>query len=205
MVTEEAINYLRRDKILRNIIDNTELRDRFGKEDIFVSLVGSIVSQQLSVKAAATIYARLLALFPKNKLSLSTLYEMSDESLRAVGLSNQKCAYVKNVALFFLDHPIKKTQWQKLSDEEVINKLTSIKGVGKWTVQMLLMFTLQRPDVMPYDDLIIRNSILTYYNISSSGKEMISDLDKITIKWSPYRTVACLYLWAAKDNLKSFT
>jgi DNA-3-methyladenine glycosylase II len=202
-ILEEAITKLRKDKVLRKFIDDIDLPDRTKKESIFISLLGSIVSQQLSTKAAATIYSRFLDLFPKRKPTPKLVIEMDHGVLRNCGLSNQKASYVKNLSEFFLIHPIENKHWDKHSDEELIEKLSSIKGIGKWTVQMTLMFTLDRHDILPVDDLIIRNSIVKYYGIESDGKIQIEEIYKVAEKWRPYRTIASMYLWAAKDNLKS--
>jgi DNA-3-methyladenine glycosylase II len=103
---------------------------------------------------------------------------------------------VKNVAAFFINNELNKSVWKKMGDEEIIEKLSSIKGVGKWTVQMVLMFHLDRQDVLPLDDLIIKNTMINLYKVKETGKEQRI---KIASKWSPYRTIACRYLWAAKD------
>jgi DNA-3-methyladenine glycosylase II len=97
--------------------------------------------------------------------------------------------------------PLDNKYWLKLSDEEIIKELTKIKGIGVWTVQMMLMFNLGRPDILPLDDLIIKNYIIKYYKVDENlpKKELIEKLEKIAKKWAPYKTYACLYLWASKD------
>ncbi len=200
-INESALSHLRKDKILRKIIDTTPLFPRVKKESVYHSLLGSIISQQLSTKAAATIHQRFLDIFdgqPHPELVIRT----DHTQLRSCGLSNQKANYVKNLATYFLDQPIEKRYWNKFEDEEIIQMLSSIKGIGKWTVQMTLMFTLERPDVFPIDDLIIKNSVIHYYNLDRTDKNLIQNVHKIAEKWSPYRSFACYYFWAAKDNLK---
>lgn len=200
-INESALSHLRKDKILRKIIDQTTLPEREKKGSIYNSLLGSIISQQLSTKAAATIHSRFLHLFdgkPHPELVIETEHEV----FRSVGLSNQKAIYVKNVADFFQKHPTEMKYWNKLDDETIIKELTSIKVVGKWTVQMTLMFTLDRLDVLPVDDLIIRNSIIKYYNLDQSSNGVLDEIHRVGEKWRPYRSVACFYLWAAKDGLK---
>lgn len=201
-LSEKAIEHLLKDKILSKIIKSNTLPVRNTKDDVYISLLGSIVSQQLSTKAAATIYDRFINLFDDKIPAPENLIKISIEELRAVGLSNQKASYVKNIAEHFLKNPRDKKYWVKKSDDEIIQELTSIKGVGVWTVQMVLMFTLKREDVFPINDLIIRNSVIKYYNITDQGKEQIKVIEKIVAKWSPYKSIACLYLWAAKDGLK---
>lgn len=200
-INESALSHLRKDKILRKIIDTTPLFPRVKKESVYHSLLGSIISQQLSTKAAATIHQRFLDIYdgkPHPELVINTHHEQ----LRGCGLSNQKANYVKNLATYFLDQPIEKKYWNKFEDEEIIQMLSSIKGIGKWTVQMTLMFTLERPNVFPIDDLIIKNSVIHYYNLDRNDKDIIHNVNKIAEKWSPYRSFACFYFWAAKDNLK---
>lgn len=198
---DSSLIHLRKDKILKKFIDNIELPQRTKKgKNVYVNLLSSIISQQLSTKAAATIFSRFMTYF-KNDPSPEILISTDDDVLRSLGLSFQKIGYVKNIARFFENKDATMKYWNKKTNDEIIVELTSIKGVGVWTVQMLLMFTLNREDVFPIDDLIIRNSVIKYYNINSEGKQRVEEILKISNKWSPYRTTACLYLWAAKDNL----
>mgnify|MGYP003411438967 CR=1 FL=1 len=201
-LNEKAIEHLLKDKILSKIIKSNTLPERNTKDDVYISLLGSIVSQQLSTKAAATIYDRFIHLFEDKVPTPENLIKISVEKLRAVGLSNQKASYVKNIAEHFIQNPRDKKYWNKRSDDEIIQELTSIKGVGVWTVQMVLMFTLKREDIFPINDLIIRNSVIKYYKITDQGKEQLKVIEKIVAKWSPYKSIACYYLWAAKDGLK---
>jgi DNA-3-methyladenine glycosylase II len=201
-VNQKAIEHLSKDRILYKIIKSHTLTKRTVKEDVYISLLGSIISQQLSTKAASTIYSRFIGLFEDNYPHPELLIRYDVEKLRKVGLSNQKSGYVKNIAEFFINKNTSIKYWNKKTDEEIIKELISIKGVGEWTVQMMLMFTLKREDVLPLNDLIIRNSIVRYYSINETGKELLMRIEKITAKWRPYRSIACYYLWAAKDNLK---
>lgn len=200
-INESALSHLRKDKILRKIIDQTALPEREKKSNIYHSLLGSIISQQLSTKAAATIHSRFINLFD-GKPHPEWVIDTEHEVFRSVGLSNQKAVYVKNVAEFFLQHPVDNKYWNKKDDDTIIKELVSIKGVGKWTVQMTLMFTLNRPDVLPVDDLIIRNSIIRYYGLDANSKTIIEEIYSVGEKWKPYRSIACFYLWAAKDGIK---
>ncbi|MBK8701711.1 MAG: DNA-3-methyladenine glycosylase 2 family protein [Saprospiraceae bacterium] len=201
-INESIISHLRKDKILRKIVDLNSPPSRASSNDVYESLLGSIVSQQLSTKAAETIYRRLLALYEDRGAHPEHILQTSHEELRACGLSNQKAMYVKNLAEYFLKVPKDNKYWNKLDDDEIIGRLSSIKGIGKWTVQMTLMFTLNRPDVFPVDDLIIRNSIISYYKLQATGKELHEVLHRVAEKWRPYRSFACFYLWTNKDNLK---
>lgn len=123
------------------------------------------------------------------------------ESLRGIGLSGAKTAYVHNVAAYFLEHNITDTTLEKMSDEEVVETLLPIKGVGRWTVEMLLMFTLGREDVFAPDDLGIQQAMMGLYGLNaSSKKELIAEMRRIAEEWKPYRTYACLHLWRWKDS-----
>lgn len=199
-INETIILHLRKDKVLKKIIDKIELPVRSKKANVYDSLIGSIVSQQLSVKAASTIHSRFLDLYGGATPSPHQILATDFETMRAAGLSGQKSKYLKNLAEYFLTNPIDNKHWLKKSDEQIIAELSSIKGIGVWTVQMMLMFNLGRPDVFPVDDLIIRQFIIKYYKVEADNKkDELHKLHKIAEKWSPYRSHACLYLWASKD------
>ena len=198
-VSESILLHLHQDKILSPIIDKCTLTIHKAPLQLFDDLLRSIVSQQLSTKAAATIYDRFLALFENKMPTPDQIKKQSDAQLRAVGLSGQKSAYIRNVVDHFDANNLYNRNWDNYSDGEIIDELTKIKGVGKWTVEMILMFSLHRPDVLPLDDLIIRNSMISFYNITSEKKQQIVDLTQIAEKWRPYRSYACRYLWASKD------
>ena len=171
------------------------------QEDLFSYLCASIIGQQLSVKVAAIIRDRFFMLFhTREELAIQILKKDLD-ALKSVGLSNSKAQYIKNIATFYLEQ---KNNWELLhsmTDDEIIEFLTQIKGVGKWTVEMLLMFAMGREDVFPDDDLGIQQSLVRLYNIKSdSKKDLKRKMQRISAKWSPYRTYACLHLWKWKDN-----
>lgn len=198
-VSESILLHLHQDKILSPIIDKCTLTIHKAPLQLFDDLLRSIVSQQLSTKAAATIYDRFLSLFENKIPTPDQIKKQSDAQLRAVGLSGQKSAYIRNVVDHFDANNLYNRNWDNYSDDEIIDELTKIKGVGKWTVEMILMFSLHRPDVLPLDDLIIRNSMISFYNITSEKKQQVLDLTQIAEKWRPYRSYACRYLWASKD------
>lgn len=199
-VKADILLHLSKDKKLKKVIDTHGAIDHKIDTDLHGSLLGSIVSQQLSVKAADTIWKRFVALFPNEDLKPELVLKMDLEKLRGVGLSYQKAGYIQNIARFHLDEGLDYKKLKKLKDDELIEHLTQIKGVGKWTVQMILMFTLGREDVFPEDDLGIQTAIKNLYGVSSEKKELKTDMHKIAAKWSPYRTIACKYLWRHKDN-----
>lgn len=159
------------------------------------------MSQQLSTKVAQVIYRRFLEIYkgkePKPQQVLDTPFEV----LRGIGLSNAKVSYVQNVASFCIENKITDTKLLKLSNEEIIELLTKIKGVGQWTVEMLLMFTLGREDVFAADDLGIQQSMVKVYNLDTSDKKILRQkMISLSEKWKPYRTYACLHLWQWKDE-----
>ena len=192
---------LRRDPVLATIIRKYgQCGLKTGREnDIFCGLAQAIVSQQLSTKAAATIYGRLRVLMPDGETPTpEALLPLSDEALRAVGLSRQKTAYLRDLSRKVLDGTVKTGALAGLSDEEVVSELTKIKGIGRWTVEMLLIFRLARPDVFPVDDLGIAKAIQKAYGFRKppDAKRM----QRLAEKWRPYRSVASWYLWASLEN-----
>lgn len=162
-------------------------------------LIQSIVSQQLSIKVAPIIFQRFLDLygnkFPSNKKIIDT----SIEQLRSCGLSNQKSNYIKNIATFFEQNKLKNAQFSNLTDDEIIQKLTEIKGVGRWTVEMVLMFCMGREDVFSCGDYGIQIAMKEIYKIKKEKKELEKKMTSIAEKWRPFRSYACMYLWAYKD------
>lgn len=165
---------------------------------VFEYLIRSIVYQQLSGKAAATIHTRLLALFPNRRIDPERLLKMSDHRLRSAGLSRSKCLALRDLAARAHLRELPTTrQLQRLADQEIINQLTQIRGIGPWTVQMLLIFYLGRPDVLPVGDLGVRKG---YQQLR--GFKILPDPDKLERagrRWRPYRSVATWYLWRALD------
>ena len=195
---DKGLVHLSKDAILKRAIEVITLPERNLTSDVYLGLVRSIVSQQLSVKAAETIYNRFLNLFPEHYPEASLLLSLDDVQLRSVGLSRQKGAYVKNVAQFFTDHQLFDYDWSQHSNEEIIQMLTQIKGVGKWTVEMILMFVLSREDVLPVLDLGIQQGMMSLYGFAEEKKALHKKMEEIAEAWKPYRSIACLYLWEAK-------
>ena len=166
-------------------------------EDAFVALVHAIVSQQLSTKAAATIARRFDALFD-GAPNPSAVARVQDEQLRAVGLSTQKVRYIRDLCERIADGSLPVDSLNELSDEDVIQRLTSVKGIGRWTAEMFLMFRLHRPDVLPVGDLGIVKAVQRAYGLRKVPRP--ERLTKIGEPWRPYRSVACWYLWASLGN-----
>ena len=200
------IAHLSKDVVLADIIKQTnyQIYLKPPERSVFVALLESIVSQQLSIKAADTIYARFINLFPLQVPTPEAILSIEDTTLRSVGLSSQKTKYIKNVASFALENSLNTNDLDILTDEELITLLTQIKGVGRWTVEMILIFTLLRHDIFPIDDLGIYQSMLEAYSIDSTKnkKEIRNQLYQIAEKWQPYRTWACRYLWKWRDRNK---
>ncbi len=198
-MTIEIIQHLSKDHRLAAVIPHISLPSVDVSNDIYHDLLDSIVSQQLSVKAAATIYSRFLDLFPNRKAYAEFVVTTDIEILRGVGLSYQKAGYIKNIATYWIENQESLKDWVNMSDDDIIKELTQIKGVGKWTVQMILMFRLNRLDVFPIDDLGIRQGMIKMYEVEETGKDLIKKLHEIAENWRPYRTIACRYVWKYKD------
>jgi len=170
------------------------------QKNIPIKLMGSIISQQLSTKVAAIIYERFLALYPAKKPTIQKVLDTPEETLRGIGISYAKIKYIYEVANFCLEHKITDKKLQLLSSEAIIELLTQIKGVGKWTVEMLLMFSLGREDVFAVDDLGIQQAMTKLYDLDPTNKKQLKlHMLAISEAWSPYKTYACLHLWRWKD------
>lgn len=197
----DYIIHLSKDKKLKKLVSAGEPHKLRKRKNICTYLCASIMSQQLSTKVAEVIYNRFLALYGGKEPMPQQILDTAFEKLRGIGLSNAKVNYVKNVAQFELDFGLDAKKLQKMNNEEVITYLTQIKGVGRWTSEMLLMFALGREDVFAVDDLGIQNAMIKLYGIDNSDKKRLkTELLRISQKWSPYRTYACLHLWQWKDN-----
>lgn len=196
----EAYKALKSDPVMKEVIRFTGKMEEVGHKDLFTSLLRSIVGQQLSGKAADTIWGRFIALFPRKKPTADALLQIDIELLRGAGLSYQKAGYLKNIALFSKEQTLDYRKLHMKTDEELITYLTSIKGVGKWTVEMILIFTLNRPDVFPLDDLGIQQAMAKLFKIKKTGKELKKEMLKRSMVWSPYRSLATRHLWNWKDN-----
>ncbi|HEX5153650.1 MAG TPA: DNA-3-methyladenine glycosylase 2 family protein [Parafilimonas sp.] len=197
----EYIEHLRKDKKLAAHI-NEPLHERIKPhKNIPLLLIAGIMSQQLNTKVADIIYNRFLALYNNKEPKPHQVLDTPNETLRAIGLSNAKVSYVKNVAAFCIEHKITDKKLNAMSDEEIIELLIQIKGVGRWTVEMLLMFALGREDVFSIDDYGVQSAMIKIYKLQKLEKKQLKEkLIKISNKWSPYRTYGCLYCWHLKDN-----
>ena len=166
-----------------------------------IRLIASIISQQLSTKVAKIIFLRFLDLYAGKEPTCLQVLATDPTVLRGIGLSNSKVNYVQNVAVFFIENKVTDKQLYTMPPEQVIELLTQIKGVGKWTVEMLLMFSLGQEDVFAVDDLGIQQAMIKLYKIKfETKKDLRTKMLKKSLSWSPYRTYACLHLWQWKDN-----
>lgn len=196
----EYVTHLQKDKKLAKII-GTDLHQLNLHPNIPVRIMSSIISQQLSTKVARVIFQRFLDLYKGKEPKPQQVLGTPAETLRAIGLSNAKVSYVHNVAVFCIEHKITDKKLLAMSNEEIIELLVQIKGIGQWSVEMLLMFTLGREDVFAVDDLGIQQAMTHLYKLDADNKkEMKEKMLKISAKWSPYRTYACLHLWQWKDT-----
>ena len=183
----------------------SKLIKKFGSPDFepqdnyFKSLVRSIIYQQLSGKSAFVIYSRLLKLFPVDQFpSPNELLLISDQIYRDIGLSKQKAIYIKEIAKAFKSKTVQSDKLKEMTNDRIRNDLIKIKGIGPWTIDMFLMFTLNRPDILPTGDLGIQKGYMIFFDIDFlPGKDyMIKNAEK----WRPFRTIACWYLWKLVDE-----
>jgi DNA-3-methyladenine glycosylase II len=187
------------DPELVTLLDSFEIEDWTPETNYFKSLTRTIIYQQLSGKAASTISNRFISLYHGNNYPTpADILNTDHEILRSVGLSNAKAKYIKNISRAFLDGTVDHKNLGKLSDEEIMEQLIAIKGVGPWTAQMFLMFTLNRPDIFPSGDLGVQKGFQQYFKLKKLPSPKI--MEKRAKKWKPYRTVASLYFWKVVDG-----
>lgn len=168
------------------------------RADHFSALVRAITGQQLSVKAAATIYGRMVAPMPGSQPTPAALVAVPDEQLRAAGMSRQKIGYLRDLSDKVITGALPLDDLEAMSDEEVIAALTQVKGIGRWSAEMFLMFRLHRPDVLPVDDLGIVNAVHRVYGLRK--RPTPDRIRRIGEAWKPYRSVASWYLWRSLEN-----
>ena len=191
---------LRKDPVLAALIrahGPCGLADGAGIE-YFAALARSIVFQQLSTKAASTIHARLLGLLPDGQVTAAALATVTDEQFRSVGISRQKSMSLRDLSEKVVSGAVALEAVEHLDDEDVITALTTVKGVGRWTAEMFLMFRLHRPDVLPVGDLGILTAVQRAYRLRQRPSP--ERLRKLGEAWRPYRSIACWYLWRSLDN-----
>jgi DNA-3-methyladenine glycosylase II len=199
---ESGKKYLAKERIFRSIIQRHPdvLIRPMRQIDLFRSLAHAIVSQQISGYAADAIFKRVCALFPDQRLDAAHLLTLSDGALRGAGLSNNKVRFMKDLARHVTDGRVPSPrELRRMSDEEIIEKLTDILGIGPWTVHMLLIFKLGRPDVFPSADIGIQRGFQRL--LSRRQRPTPRFLDRYSVRWKPYRSLAAWYLWRASDDV----
>ena len=183
-------------KRLFNIFDVPELDI---EKNYFWSLCRSIIYQQISGKAAKTISDRFIALFPSEKnFNPKEVLDIDIDNLYTVGLSKQKASYIKNIAVAYDRNFINENNFSLMTDTEIIKQLTNIKGIGRWTVEMFLIFTLRRSDVFPVTDLGVQKGFKIFYSLDELPS--VDLMNQKAKKWRPYRTIVTLYLWHAVEG-----
>jgi len=194
-----GIELLNRDDKMRALISKYGIPDLKPGKDYFLSLLRSIVFQQVSGKAANTIFKRFIKLIPKNsKITPKEVLKLDKNDIRNTGIPLQRTNYIINLAEYFEKNSLQKKDFDVMTDQEVRDELLQIKGIGPWTVDMFLIFTLNRMDVLPHTDLGIQKAFKIMFNLDDlPSKNEMETYSKI---WKPYRTLACWYLWRLDEN-----
>jgi len=196
---KKALKHLQKDPILKKVIAEHEFPSLPDKYDLFQDIIESVIGQQLSTKAAATIRDRFVKLFDSQVFPTpKQVLQVDVEKVRAAGLSYSKIKYIKGFAQEVMHKRLDLEQLKQAEDEIVIEELIKIKGIGRWTAEMILMFSLKRPDVFSMGDLGLRNAVAQLYKID---RDDFRKIEKITLRWKPYRTLASRYLWKTLDNV----
>lgn len=186
-----------RDSVLRVLIRNHDGPQLQSRGDAFMTLARSIVGQQISVRAAESVWQRLLE--SVGSLGPASIVRMDPSKLRACGLSSKKSTYLIDLAEHFLDGSLEIEQWSEHDDEQLIGELTRIKGIGRWTAEMFLIFFMMRPNILPVDDIGLQRAMSLHYN---NGKPLSKlKIRQIANEWQPWRTVATWYLWRSLDPI----
>lgn len=198
MEISQAIRHLSQDRVLSAVIDKYDVSTPKISTNLFHDLLEAIISQQLSNKAAATIFNRFLDLFPKEQVPQpEEILKLSEETLRSCGVSHQKASYLKSLAEEITSQKLVLENLHLLEDEEVVLELTKVKGIGRWTAEMFLIFSLGRQNVFSVGDLGLRSAVAKLYGVNRENKIKIEEISK---NWSPYKTLASLYLWKSLEN-----
>jgi DNA-3-methyladenine glycosylase II len=199
---DEACAHLgKRDRVLRRLIPQFGQARLQSRGDAFTTLARSIVGQQISVKAAQAVWERVVALVGGKAQALRPLALLKHEhdALRACGLSARKCEYLLDLAQHFSDGRVSPARWPQMADEEVISEVGAIRGIGRWTAEMFLIFHLMRPDVLPLDDLgLLKGISLNYFSGEPVSR---AEAREVAEAWAPYRSVATWYIWRSLDPL----
>lgn len=194
----KALNHFKKsDPILYEIAKEIVINQKEKSQNYFIDLVESIISQQLSIKAADTIFNRFQNLFINEKITPEQTLKIDDQKMRNCGISFSKIRYIKGIAEAIINQTIDLNKLDEMTDDEVITELTKLKGVGKWTAEMFLMFSLSREDIFSTGDLGLQNAVIKVYGLKKKPTE--KQLLKISKKWSPHRTYASRILWKSLE------
>jgi len=186
-----------RDSVLKVLIRNHAGPQLQSRSDAFMTLARSIVGQQISVQAAESVWQKLLE--SVGALGPATIVRMDPSKLRACGLSSKKSAYLIDLAEHFLDGSLEIERWSEHDDEQLVAELTRVKGIGRWTAEMFLIFFMMRPNILPVDDIGLQRAMSLHYN---NGKPLSKlKMRQISNEWQPWRTVATWYLWRSLDPI----
>jgi DNA-3-methyladenine glycosylase II len=186
------------DPLLGKVLETHGVLEFKAEGDLFEALVESILSQQLASPAANSIIRKVRAIYPDGKLEAQAVYKTPIRKLRSAGVSPQKITYLKDLSKKVSKGAIDLESLRSMEDDQIIEILDEVRGIGPWTVHMLLIFTLGRTDVFPLDDLVVRKGIQGVYSLAELPKK--AEMEKLAESWHPYRTVASLYLWRHKDQ-----
>ncbi len=201
MDIEDALAVLKRDKRFAALIRKHGVPDLKRRGKPFQSLIRAIVGQQVSTAAARTIYARFIALFPKGKFPTPEMVQKIPlEKMRGAGLSGQKASYIKDLAEKFSDGTIRHRSLHRMKSEEIIEHLVQVKGIGVWSAHMFLLFTLNRPDILPTGDLGLRKGFQIVYGLRTLPEH--AHMERLARPWRPHASIASWYLWRAADEAK---
>lgn len=203
---DEACKHLaKRDRVMRKLVADHGHARLFSRGDAFTTLARSIVGQQISVKAAQSVWNRLLALLGhddvgfRGPIPVADVLRQEPDGLRQVGLSARKVDYLRDLALHFDENRLHVDDWQHMGDEAIIDELVAIRGIGRWTAEMFLIFHLMRPNVLPLDDVgLIKGISMSYFSGEPVSRAEARDVAEA---WAPYRTVGTWYLWRSLDPL----
>jgi len=197
-MNQATLRHLNKDPVLKILLKSSKLKDfDISKRELLEDLIRSIVNQQLSSKAAATIYGRFLKLLPNGAVVPREILKLSDDELRSAGLSRPKIKYITGICEGVSNNDLDLSLLTNKPDEEVIVELVRLKGVGRWTAEMILIFSLGRTDIFSLGDIGLRNAVAKLYHID---RDNLVEVERISLNWSPYRTYASRLLWESLNN-----
>ena len=196
-ILNKSIKHLAKDQKIKTLINKYPIPEFYPNDNYFDALSKSIIYQQLSGKVAKIIYTRFLSLFKKKIPTPKQYINIKNSDLKDIGLSRQKINYINNLSVFFIEKD-NTLQFETESNQEISKELIIIKGIGQWTIDMFMMFTLCKTDILPVGDLGIKKAFKKLYNLKELPSEIF--MKKKALQWEPYRTIACCYLWMLTDD-----